>query len=331
MKVNFLITPVGPMVGNIVAARRLYEQLRAAGIDVELNSSRRCDILHVHVPLPPTNLLRISRARAAGAKIIAHAHTTHEDLEKVSWLFDVIGPLTKSYERYFYNQVDLVLMPSSWTKTVLARHGVRAPMRVLSNGVDIEKFKFDAAKRKAFREAHGIPESSRMVYGLGTFFFRKGIDTFAEVARALPQYEFVWAGPRTVLYSPLNVRRLLKSLPPNMRYLGYVPDISALHSAGDIFLFPSWRENQGVVILEAAAAGRPFVIRDIPVYKDWLTHGADCLKAQNTDDFADHVERLLTDRRLAARLSKGAIELAKNNNIKYITKKLIGIYEGLLE
>ena len=330
MKVNFLITPFGPMVGNVVAARRFYEQLRAAGVDVELNSDRKCDILDVQVQLPPTNLLKIRRARRAGAKIIIHAHTTHEDLEKVSRAFDAVSPLTKAYVKYFYNRADLLLTPSGWTKRLLESQGVRPPMRVMSNGVDVKRFAFDAVKRKAFRKAYGIPESSRVVYSAGMFFFRKGIDTFAEAARRLPQYEFIWAGPRTDLYSPFKVRRLLRNMPGNMRYIGFVDDIAALHSAGDVLCFPSWRENQGIVILEAAAAGRTSILRDIPVYRDWLWHGTNCLKARNDADFVIQIERAMADKRLATRLSKGARELARKNDIRQMTKRLIGIYEDVL-
>jgi len=330
LKVNFLITPFGPMVGDVAAARRFYEQLKTAGIDVELNSDRACDILHDHLTLPPTNLLKIRRARKAGAKIIIHAHSTHELLEKTSWIFDAIAPLSKAYMKYFYNQADLILAPTSWTGNVLARAGVRRPVEVLSNGVDVKRFAFDAAKRKAFRRAYGIPEDTGVVYCAGMFFFRKGIDTFAEVARRLPQYQFIWAGPKTNLYSPLGVRKLLRNMPGNMRYVGFVDDITALHSAGDVFFFPSWKETQGVVILEAAAAGHTSVVRDIPVYRDWLRHGENCLKANTTEDFVTQIEGALTDRRLAGRLSKGARELAKQNEIRQMTKRLIGIYEGVL-
>jgi len=54
-------------------------------------------------------------------------------------------------------------------------------------------------------------------------------------------------------------------------------DMPALYRAADVFAFPSEREGFGLVVLEAQAAGLPVVASDLPVLREFLTPGGDCL------------------------------------------------------
>ena len=61
--------------------------------------------------------------------------------------------------------------------------------------------------------------------------------------------------------------------------LGPVADaeMPALYRAADAFAFPSEREGFGLVVLEAQAAGLPVVASDLPVLREFLSPGEDCL------------------------------------------------------
>ena len=87
----------------------------------------------------------------------------------------------------------------------------------------------------------------------------------------------------------------IKEIPKNVIYIGYTPDVMAALSASDIFFFPSIHETQGLAIVEAAANSRPIVSRDLPVFKEWLTHGCDCLMGTCINDFAAHIQTLIED------------------------------------
>ena len=41
-------------------------------------------------------------------------------------------------------------------------------------------------------------------------------------------------------------------------------------SAAKAFLFMTYEENEGIVVLEALSAQLPLIVRDIPVYNKWL-------------------------------------------------------------
>ena len=70
--------------------------------------------------------------------------------------------------------------------------------------------------------------------------------------------------------------------------LGPVADaeMPTLYRAADAFAFPSEREGFGLVVLEAQAAGLPVVASDLPVLREFLAPGDDCLMVPAGDPAA---------------------------------------------
>jgi len=95
--------------------------------------------------------------------------------------------------------------------------------------------------------------------------------------------------------------------------------------------FPSHAENQGIPILEAAAAGKPVIVRDLPAYRDWLFDGENCLKASDADGFADCLQRLRKDPDLRERLVRQGRRTAEENSLEAVGRELEGIYRDLLD
>jgi len=134
----------------------------------------------------------------------------------------------------------------------------------VSNGVDRERFRFDPDKRAFYREKFGLTRFT--VFGAGNIIPRKGITDFLDVAARLPCYDFIWYGqrwPKALAFHP-QLEKRLDERPPNVRLPGFVEDAPGAYSAGDVLLFPSRTETQGLVILEAASLGRPVIVRDLP-------------------------------------------------------------------
>jgi 1,2-diacylglycerol-3-alpha-glucose alpha-1,2-glucosyltransferase len=165
--------------------------------------------------------------------------------------------------------------------------------------------------------------SGFVVGTVGLAIQRKGIDTFVALASRFPANRFIWFGK---IYSSLLAAPPPKHLPPNVTFTGYVPDILGAFNALDAFIFPSYEENQGIVILEAAAVGLPIIVRDIPVYEGWLTHEENCLKAKNNDEFAHCIQRLIADGALRQKLSDGARALAMREDLGNIATRLGRLY-----
>jgi len=336
MKVNFVVDyPKIRDNGITTAALRLAERLESKGIDVSINGKGyNYDILHSHAT-SPKYIFKIKKAKRLGLKTVIHAHTTAEDirgsfiLTKNDFTLDIIG----KYLTYFYNNADIVITPSNWSKSTLIKRGVNVPIKVLSNGIDLKEFNFDERKSRAFKDKYGIDYDDILVYTIGIVFIRKGIETFKKVAEELKHLKFLWAGKR---YKPLfidytSVNKILKNLPPNLNFLGRIDneDLVGIHCAGDIFLFPSFAENQAIATLEARACSKAIVLRNLPVY-DWAIHKENCLIAQNDEEFIRYVNILSKDKNLRYKIGRAAKKVAKKNDINITIKELIKNYEDLL-
>jgi 1,2-diacylglycerol-3-alpha-glucose alpha-1,2-glucosyltransferase len=110
-----------------------------------------------------------------------------------------------------------------------------------------------------------------------------------------------------------------------------VEDTLGIFNSLDIFVFPSFEENQGMVILEAAAVGLPILVRNIPAYQGWLRHGENCLKAKNFGEFEKYLKMLAEDKDLRERLGQNALKLAGENSLERLKEKTLSVYENLAE
>ncbi len=332
MKVKFLVTPVGLMMGNIESARRLKEALGLEGLEVTSDrESEDFDLLHVHTPVPPSNMTIVKRAKQRGIPVVMHAHTTAEDSVGTWTGSGLLSGVTGLYLTRFYNLGDLVLAPSAWTRDMLSARGVKAPVSVLSNGVDLDRFRFDPERRRRFRRRYGIKEDAIVSYSIGVVCLKKGVETLPSVSRSLPDVSFVWVGKMSKLYHPMKVAMAMRQCPGNVRFLHDVDDIVDAHCGGDIFFTPSHAENQGMAVMEAMAVGRPVVARVLPSYRGLLEHDSTALLGRDPSELAAHIALLRENADLRERLSRDARLVVETHDIRLVARRLIEIYSSLLD
>jgi 1,2-diacylglycerol-3-alpha-glucose alpha-1,2-glucosyltransferase len=284
-----------------------------------------CDILQTNSPWPKS-VYYMKRAKKQGKKVIIWAHTTVEDGMAVFRFMPLIAPVVKRYYTYVYGLADIVFCPSQYTKSLLLAYGLpEEKLMVQSNAVDAKKFFASPEKRMASRKKFGV--NGLVVGTIGQVQPRKGTDTFLMLCEHFPQTQFLWAGG---FLSKLVVKPLPEKLPANAKFTGFVDDVNEAFNSIDVFIFPSYEENQGMVILEAAAVGLPILVRDIPAYEGWLVHGENCLKAGNNEEFVVLLKQLLEDSALREKLSQAARVLGQKEDISVLGEKLTATYKHLV-
>ena len=273
---------------DAAAAVELYRTLRRV----------RPDVLHTHTP--KAGVLGRVLGRMAGVPVVVD--TCHG-----LWVREGDRPLKRAVV------VGIEAAASAFAHYELYqngpdRHALRRFVgprraRVVGNGVDLDRFRFDPAGRAAVRAELGVAPDELLVGGVGRRVAEKGLQELAAAARALEgKARFVWVGPEDG-----------ESIaPPGLTFVAGRSDMPALYSALDVFVLPSYREGFSRSAMEAAACGRPMVLTDIRGCREVGDHERHLLLVPVADAPAltAAIDRLLSDAVLRDRLGRTAAERA---------------------
>ncbi|MCT9096449.1 glycosyltransferase family 4 protein [Haloarchaeobius sp. HME9146] len=285
------------------------------------------DLAHCNM-IGPESLAVARHAKRNDIPLVLHAHVTKEDFRGSFRFSNAVAPALGQYLKRFYSQADLVLCPSEYTKGVLDDYPLSAPIKPISNGIDLDSMAGHEPFREETREEYDL--EGMVVFAVGSVFERKGLTTFCELAQAT-DYDFAWFGTYDEgPHASKTVRKWTQNPPENLTFTGWVDDKRAAFAAGDVFCFPSKVENQGLVVLEAMACEKAVVLRDIPVFREYFEDGHDCLLCETNAEFEAALDRLDENPDLRRRLGENARETAEEHSLETIGAELADTYRDLL-
>lgn len=321
-------------IGKSGLGKAIKHQLQALEenhIEYTTNPKENYDLVHINF-YGPNSYFLAKKAKNAGKKVVYHAHSTEEDFRNSFIFSNQIAPLFKWWITKCYNLGDQIITPTPYSKRLLEGYGtVKPPIVSLSNGIDVSFFEHSEENGRRFREFYGYQEQDKVIIGIGLYIERKGILDFVELAKRLPQYKFIWFGYSPLSASPRKIRDAVNTKLPNLYFAGYVEPtmIRDALSGADLYLFPTLEETEGIPIIEACAAKIPALIRDIPVFSEWLEDGKNVYKAKTLEEFEEKITGILEEK--LPLLTEAGYQIAKERDLKIIGKKLIQIYENVLK
>jgi phosphatidylinositol alpha-mannosyltransferase len=115
-------------------------------------------------------------------------------------------------------------------------------------------------------------------------------------------------------------------------YIGFIPseELPRYYASCDLFCAPSiYRESFGIVLLEAAASGRPVVATNIPGYASVLTNEREALLVEPRDPqaLALAIVRVLADQTLQKRLAANGRQTAAHYAWPKVAARVLETYE----
>ena len=311
-------------ITSAVANQR--KALDSVGVEISEKLKSDSDVIHLNWP-GPISYLQALKSNKSGKLTITFAHSGRDVVGGFT-LSNILAPMFIKWFKLFHAVSDVVVAPSNYAKEMISDIGVeKSKTKVISNGVNAEKVQFSQQKREDYRKKFDLNKPT--VIGVGQVIPRKGLVTFAKVAEMLPQYQFVWFGPRMnklAMYDR-EMNKVIENPPANVKFTGYVEDIQGAYSAGDLFFFPSHEENEGIVLLEAAIRKIPIVARDLPVYNGWLEDGEHCLLGEKAEEFSELIVKAVEDEKLKEHLTEKAKYMAEERKLENIGQKYLKLYE----
>ena len=285
------------------------------------------DVFHANL-LGPRSVRYARRARKLGIPVVAHTHVTAEDFGDSFRFTNALARPLRPYLAWAYGLADALVCPSEYNQSVIESYA-DVPTTVISNGVDRGKLAGFESLAATYRERYDLDPP--VVFLVGHVIKRKGLETFVELARRLPDLDFAWFGPLDLRLKGRETTRLIETAPENCTFTGYIDDVRGAYAAGDVFCFPTHEENEGIALLEAMATGTPVLVRDIETF-GWLEDGEDCLKTPATagvDAFVDALDRL-RDPDLRRRLGENAAERSEAFSLDTLADRYRSLYEGVV-
>lgn len=305
------------------------ESLRKSGAKVTTDPNEDYDIVHINTVFP-SDYRMAKKAKKMGKKVVYHAHSTKEDFQNSFTGSNLAAPFFKRWIMKCYESGDLILTPTNYSRSLLEGYGIDKPIQVISNGVDTELFQKNMLDRESFRRKYGFRDNDKIIMSVGLYFERKGILDFVELAKQLPQYQFVWFGYSPDSQIPAKIREAVHTKLPNLRFMGYLPkeELRMAYSSCDLFFFPSHEETEGIVVLEALSSEIPVLLRDIPVYADWLEDRKDVYKGDSNEKFRERICQILENQ--VPSLVKSGLERAKERDVSEQARLLVEYYGSLI-
>lgn len=304
--------------------------LEAAGVPYTLSDEGRYDVIHVNTVFP-ASYLKAKKAKREGKAVVYHAHSTVEDFRNSYIFANTAASLFGWWIKKCYRTADLILTPSAYSKSLLENYGLEKPIEVISNGIDLDYWQASAEEVQAFREKYGIKPSDKLILSVGLQIKRKGILDFVEMAKRMPEYQFIWFGYSDPKFLPKEVVAALETDLPNLQFPGYInrDELRVAYQACDLYVFLTHEETEGIVLLEALASQTDTLVRDIPVFDADYVHGKNIYKGKKLEEFMAITKGLLEGE--LPSLVKWGYEKVSEKSIESIGKQLKNYYLRVLE
>ncbi len=300
-----------------------HQRRMLSELDIEYSTEPElwADVLHLNL-MGPRSAYYAKRARDRDVPVVIHTHVTAEDFGDSFRFTNLLARPLRPYLERVYALGDLLICPSEYNRGLIEGY-TDVETRVVTNGVDTAKLEGHESLREEYLKRYDL--SPPVVFIVGHVIKRKGLESFVETARGMPELDFAWFGPLDRSLKGRSTRRLIDSAPANCIFPGFIDDIRGAYAAGDIFFFPTHEENEGIALLEAMVTGTPVVVRDIETF-DWLEDGTDCLKTDG--NFRTALDRLKDDR-LRERLGANAGARGQAYALSNVAEELEACYAGV--
>nr|WP_277620182.1 glycosyltransferase [Listeria cornellensis] len=148
------------------------------------------------------------------------------------------------YVILFYKRMDVLVVVNPSFIPQLVAYGIpEEKIKYIPNFVSANTFyPMATADKMALRKEHGIAPDAFVAIGVGQVQHRKGVLDFIEVAKQLPEMQFIWAGGFSfgkITAGYKELKEIYDNPPANVDFPGIIEraDMNAYYNMADVLFF----------------------------------------------------------------------------------------------
>lgn len=295
----------------------------------------KLDVIHTHHPFL-LGQTAATKARDYNLPLVFTFHTQYQEYthyipfpqEQVQ---EFIKTRVINWMKEFMRKCQHIIIPSESMKSILIHeYGLVDRFTVIPTGIDITPFK--KADGSAVRSGWNWNDD-KVIISAGRLAEEKNWGTllraFAIAQQALPDIHLVLLGDGPQA-DALKLMTGELGISDRVTFTGNVPfeEMPDYLKAADMFAFASITETQGLVTLEAMAAGLPIVAVDGAGTKDILEDGRQGFLTENDpQDLANGLIKVLESSSLMSRFRSAALRTSRTYDNMRLARKMLKVYE----
>jgi glycosyltransferase involved in cell wall biosynthesis len=343
LDVSFLKIPKIPIVKSFMLAAASNRKLGT------VRNTANVDITHPQLPLTPNFAVPPNfgkalvctvhstwkgEAEAIKGEPFSRLNANEKFLVSFNWFL-------RFFEEGMLARARKIIAVSHFTKWELTNY-YKIPtnkIRVIHNGVDVNKFKPAADKRRVKTELGFNPDDLAIV-SVGRLYARKGLFTLIEsmpvVIKRFPTAKFIISGKgQSDEMHKLIAHAERLGVKNNIVFTGYYPDkkLPLLYQAADVFAFSTFYEHHPFAVLEALATGLPVVTTTVGGIPETINSGKNGFLVEpfNPRQFSEKILYLLEHPTFAAEMGAMARKaIVEKYDWRIVVKDAMKVYDEAL-
>jgi len=276
-------------------------------------------------------------ARFAG---IPHLYLAHIEYQPNMPIFERVPLQPATFAELMGGLSAGIVAVSEGVAQALCPPLTRDRVRVIHNGLEIDRLDQAAEGSRTLREEMGLDDKSLLVTAVGRIHPDKGFDNLLAAAAQAIRHQSINA--HIMIVGAEDDRRyaaLLRGqarelgIEPNVHFLGFREDVPRILSQTNVFVLSSRREGHPYALLEAMASGCASVATRCNGVEDTVMDGKTALLV-NIDDvtgMANGIARLAQDDKLRGELARAArADIRSRFAAQTCVESLMAVYDDIL-